>query len=134
MDNLISSLHAHVDAFDASTQSINHASLEDMPSALKPVRIAILDSGFDLQNPLIRTNGHQLDPRIKDARNFIQSAEPGNFQDNIGHGTHALGTLLKIATCAEIYIAKIADGEILGRESYDAITKARSLRVSLVRT
>lgn len=124
MDNLISSLHPHVDAFDAAAQPRNHVSLEDVPDALRPVRIAILDSGFDLENPLIRTDSHQLDPRIKDARNFVQSEKSGDFQDNIGHGTHALGTLLKVATCAEIYVAKIADGEVIGRASYDAVTNA----------
>ena len=46
------------------------------------------------------------------------------MQDEIGHGTHALGLLLKVATCAEIYIARVANMETLGRDSYDTIAKA----------
>ncbi|KAM0667766.1 hypothetical protein ACQRIU_003631 [Beauveria bassiana] len=123
MDDLISSLHPHVDAFDATAHP-PYVSSRKIANAPTPVKIAILDSGFDPENPLIRTDGHQLDPRIKDARNFVQGTGPYDYQDEIGHGTHALGVILNVAACAEIYIAKVANKEDLGRESYDAITKA----------
>ena len=45
------------------------------------------------------------------------------MNDEIGHGTHTLGLLLKFATCAEIYVARVADQETLGRGSYDTITQ-----------
>ncbi|KAJ6007472.1 hypothetical protein N7540_011448 [Penicillium herquei] len=66
----------------------------------------------------------RLDPRIKDARSFVNGTGLRDFRDEIGHGTHALGLLLKVATCAEIYIAKIAHRESLNRNSYDDIAKA----------
>lgn len=100
-------------------------SIENRPRKFEPVRIAILDSGFDPKHPLLITDHNRLDPRIKGVHNFVHGAEPWDIQDEIGHGTHALGLLLKVATCAEIYIARVANKETLGRDSYDAIAKAR---------
>lgn len=99
--------------------------IENGPRTFEPVRIAILDSGFDPKNSLVIDDDQRLDPRIKGAHNFVHGAEPWDIQDEIGHGTHALGLLLKVATCAEIYIARVANQETLGRDSYDAIAKAR---------
>lgn len=87
------------------------------------VRIAILDSGFDPTHPLLRTDAGNIDPRIKGFQNFVAGQNAQEYQDEIGHGTHALGLLLKVATCAEIYIARIANQATLGRDSYSAISK-----------
>jgi len=94
------------------------------------VRIAILDSGFDPENPLLMTEDQGLDLRIKDAKSFVHQTEPNDFRDEIGHGTHALGLLLKVATRAEIYIARIAHRETLNRNTYDDIAKAINHAVS----
>jgi len=98
-----------------------------------PVRIAILDSGFDPTHPLLRNNEGNIDSRIKGFQNFVAGRNEGEYQDEIGHGTHALGLLLKVATCAEIYIARIANQATLGRDSYSAISKVSltaALRIS----
>ena len=116
MNSLLSSIYHHVDSFDT---------IEAGCRTFEPVRIAILDSGFDPGNPLLMTDDQRLDPRIKDVRSFVHQTEPLDIQDEIGHGTHALGLLLKVATCAEIYIARIANRETLDRDSYDDIAKAR---------
>ena len=116
MDSLLSSIHHHVDPFNT---------VEAERKTIKPVRIAILDSGFDPENPLLMTEDQELDPRIKGTRSFVHQTDPLDIQDEIGHGTHALGLLLKVATCAEIYIARIANRETLNRNSYDDIAKAR---------
>jgi hypothetical protein len=112
MDNLTSSIHHYVDSFDTGCRMF------------VPVRVAILDSGFDPENPFLLTGDQGLDPRIKYAQSFVHESEPHDIRDNIGHGTHALGLLLKVTTCAEIYIAKIADRETLDRNTYDDIAKA----------
>ncbi|PTB62072.1 subtilisin-like protein [Trichoderma citrinoviride] len=116
MDNLLSSVYHHVDPFDA---------VDAGSRGFEPVRIAILDSGFDPENPLLMTEDQRLDPRIKDARSFVHGTATHEIRDEIGHGTHALGLLLNVATCAKIYIARIANRETLDRHTYDDIAKAR---------
>ncbi|KAF5530947.1 intracellular serine protease [Fusarium mexicanum] len=96
-----------------------------------PVRIAILDSGFDTEHPLFKTGEGKFDPRLKGFRNFVAGQNEEEHQDEIGHGTHALGLLLKVATCAEIYIARIANQATLGRDSYRPISKAINHAVSV---
>lgn len=120
MDNFVSSIYHHVDPYET---------VEAGQAMFEPVRIAILDSGFDPENPLLMTEDHRLDPRIKDARSFVHQTEPHDVRDEIGHGTHALGLLLKVATCAEIYIAKIAHRETLTRDTFNDITKVNSTRL-----
>jgi hypothetical protein len=117
MDNLLSSIHHYVDPFDT---------VETGRRTFEPVRIAILDSGFDPKNPLLMTEDQRLDPRIKAAQSFVHQTKSYDIQDEIGHGTHALGLLLKVATYAEIYIARIAHRETLDRNTYDDIAKART--------
>ncbi|KAL4868103.1 hypothetical protein BDV12DRAFT_186240 [Aspergillus spectabilis] len=88
MDNLLSSIYPYVDPdFDL----------------VEPVRIAILDSGLDPNNPFLVEDQQRANPQIKDARSFIHGTEPDDYLDEIGHGTHALGLLLKVAPYAEIY-------------------------------
>lgn len=103
--------------------------IKNKSSAFKPVRIAIIDTGFDPRHPLILSQDHrQVDSRIKAAQNFANGADPRDVQDVVGHGTHALGLLLTVATCAEIYIAKVANQENVERDSYNAIAKVRFLK------
>ncbi|KAL7954357.1 hypothetical protein V8C34DRAFT_317377 [Trichoderma compactum] len=115
MDNLLASIYHHVDPFDA---------FEPGTRTFEPVRIAILDSGFDPENPLVRTDDQQLDPRIRAWQSFVSQTATDAVRDEIGHGTHALGLLLKVATCAEIYVARIAGRETLDRGTYDDIARA----------
>jgi subtilisin len=78
----------------------------------KGIKIAILDSGLDLNHPDFQ------DGRVQDSKSFI----PGESEalDRLGHGTHVAGTAVGskdptgvprygIASDAEIYIAKVAD-------------------------
>lgn len=110
MDNLLSSIYPFVD-------------LET--ELAEPVRIAILDSGLDPENPFLIEDQEMSNPRIKEARSFINGSDTHDIRDEIGHGTHALGLLLKVAPCAEIYVARIARRETLDPNTYDDIAKAR---------
>ncbi|KAI1743059.1 hypothetical protein F4680DRAFT_410910 [Xylaria scruposa] len=129
MNRLLSSIYHHVDSLDI-TMKRTLESVEHEFKTFEPVRIAILDSGFDSENPLLINDDQQLDPRIKGGQNFVHGTESWDIHDEIGHGTHSLGLLLKIATCAEIYIARVANQETLSRDSYDAIAKAINHAVS----
>ena len=116
MFKFLSSFHPFVAAYETEDPGRR---------AFEPVRIAILDSGFDPENSLLWTDMGKLDPRIKAAQSFVHQTESDAIRDEIGHGTHALGLLLQIATCAEIYIAKVAHRETLDRNAYDDIAKVR---------
>ncbi|KAF5988819.1 hypothetical protein FBULB1_1277 [Fusarium bulbicola] len=109
LNNLLTSIYHFVDP---------HTNL------IEPVRIAILDSGLDPKNPFLIEDQHLARPQIKEARSFVHGTEPHEILDEIGHGTHALGLLLKVAPCAEIYVAKVARGETLGPNTYGDIAKA----------
>jgi subtilisin family serine protease len=110
MDNLLTSIYHFVDP---------HADL------VEPVRIAILDSGLDPKNPFLIEDRELARPKVKEARSFVHGTEPHDILDEIGHGTHALGLLLKVAPCAEIYVAKIARRETLDPNTYGDIAKVR---------
>lgn len=110
MDNLLSSIYPYADpVFDLA----------------EPVRIAILDSGLDPEHPSLSEDQQLANPRIKEARSFVHGTGPHDIRDEIGHGTHALGLLLKVAPTAEIYVARIARQETLGPNTYDDIAKVR---------
>ncbi|OAG42072.1 hypothetical protein AYO21_03807 [Fonsecaea monophora] len=112
MDNLLSSIYPYVDL--------------DVDLA-EPVRIAILDSGLDPESPFLIEDQQRANPRIKEARSFVHGTASHDIRDEIGHGTHALGLLLKVAPCAEIYVARVARRETLDPNTYDDIAKASCL-------
>ncbi|KAF5702336.1 intracellular serine protease [Fusarium globosum] len=124
MDKMAMSIYEYVGTYDSENQRA-------APGVDGPVRIAILDSGFDPNLHFVKTNEGHIDPRIKDFRNFVVGQDELECRDEIGHGTHALGLLLKVATCAEIFIARIANQATLGRDSYSAISKAVNHAVSV---
>ncbi|KAI7765384.1 hypothetical protein LZL87_007135 [Fusarium oxysporum] len=129
MDKMMLPIYQYVDPYEVF---MSHGGTPRAASGVDgPVRIAILDSGFDPDHPLLRTNEGKIDPRIKGFQNFVAGRNEQEYQDEIGHGTHALGLLLKVATCAEIYIARIANQATLGRDSYSAISKAINHAVSV---
>jgi subtilisin family serine protease len=100
----------------------------------KVMKIAILDTGIDMQGTEVTANMHQdfrsaravrfdkghpcPDPndipqfqRIKGTRNFCAGGE-AEVQDLDGHGTAVAGIILRLAPGAELYIARICDGDI----------------------
>ena len=85
-----------------------------LPSALYTrVKIAILDSGFDVEDPYIAGAYHS--GRIKGFRTFVgkwkdvvqEKQKVRYVNDTFGHGTHALALLLKTSLDAEVYVAKV---------------------------
>jgi hypothetical protein len=71
---------------------------EQLPSTVPSVKIAILDTGIDLDNDYIEVHRDRI------------------------HGTHIAGLLLDLIPNSEIYVAKVTDGgntdpDILARVS-----------------
>ncbi|KAL7934269.1 peptidase S8/S53 domain-containing protein [Trichoderma chlorosporum] len=95
----------------------------------RQVRIAILDTGLDVNNPtfkgtLLRLKGKRQNGEkpIKAIKFFVGD----NWKDEDGHGTLTTSILLRVAPRADIFIAKIASGRTTGQCSAiaEAITKA----------
>lgn len=102
------------------------ASDGSMPA--KPIRIAVLDTGFDDEALFfdLPENSRSLN-RVKGWKDFVDSAD--YWQDTHGHGTHLVSLVLTVAPKAEIYIARIArDTNDLGGAS-ENVAQVRKLPV-----
>ncbi|KAK8131669.1 hypothetical protein PG984_008107 [Apiospora sp. TS-2023a] len=73
--------------------------------SLPPVKIAVLDTGVDLNHPDILACAE----KIKAKRNWLRDGANTTVPDLDGHGTFVTSLLLDFAPDADIYIAKIAD-------------------------
>ncbi|KAI6091062.1 hypothetical protein F4821DRAFT_211082 [Hypoxylon rubiginosum] len=90
------------------------------------VKIAVLDTGIDLEHEDFRAaratsfiggrpkSAPGEDPqtdRIKEKRNFC--GDEDCVQDYDGHGTQVAGIILRLAPRADIYVARICDGNVV---------------------
>lgn len=89
------------------------------PPVRDKIRIAVLDSGVDDTDSMIRAAVRSL--RIKKRMSFV--GKDNDHQDTYGHGTHVTRLLLQIAPAAEIYIAKICTGKLINEEFMPGIAK-----------
>jgi subtilisin family serine protease len=71
------------------------------------VKIAVLDTGIDLNHPTIK--GAVNMRRIKTSKSFVKDDKTP--QDENGHGTHVASLILKVAPESELYVGKIARNE-----------------------
>lgn len=103
-------------------------------SSDEPVKVAILDTGIDRNHPdfqhprskpkkggiirPVRGEEEQI-KRIKASQNFCDDREDvEDVTDIDGHGTHVAGIILQLAPAAELYIARVCEGdESYGRSS-----------------
>jgi len=87
------------------------------PKSSERIRIAVLDTGVDLADTLIKT----VKSRITEMRSWVGS--PEDCSDNYGHGTHVARLLVKMAPTAEIFVAKITNGKNIEPENMSRIAK-----------
>lgn len=78
--------------------------ISSAPSA-PHVKIAVLDTGVDLNHPDIQACAEN----IKARHNWLREGAKTTVHDLDGHGTFVAGVLFDYAPDAEIYVAKIAD-------------------------
>lgn len=77
-----------------------------------PIKIAILDTGVDKD----LWHRWSKDKRTKDRvsyRSFVSGDNSAEPKDELDHGTHTAGLLLKVAPNARVSIARIASGDDL---------------------
>jgi hypothetical protein len=90
---------------------------EDSPR----VKIAILDTGYEANNPSI----NEERSRIKDSISFVDGGVATT--DVVGHGTHALGLLLQFAPHADVYVAQIANTKTLSMLDWPRVAKVSAI-------
>ncbi|MFA5352524.1 MAG: S8 family serine peptidase [Candidatus Gracilibacteria bacterium] len=94
----------------------------------KPVIVAVLDSGVDINHP-------DLEKRVVAGWNFLDDS--ADVADANGHGTHVAGIILRNSTAAEILPLKISDGsngtlrELVEAIKYAADNNAQVINLSL---
>jgi subtilisin family serine protease len=103
-------------------------------SSDEPVKVAILDTGIDRNHPDFQhprskpKKGGIISPvrgeeeqikRIMASQNFCDDRKDvEDVTDIDGHGTHVAGIILQLAPAAELYIARVCEGdESYGRSS-----------------
>ncbi len=79
--------------------------------------MAVLDTGLDVNHPLIRI----YEERIREVKSWLPADRETNGGDVCGHGTHVTGLLLDMAPDCDVYVAQIADTKPL---SPDQIAEA----------
>lgn len=72
---------------------------------VKPVKIAILDTGVDAEHPCIMDRNEC----IKGKKNWAKPAAMEDIPDRDGHGTFVTSLVMDYLPTAELYLAKIAD-------------------------
>jgi subtilisin family serine protease len=68
---------------------------------MKPVKIAVLDTGINMNSPFLRMNQNRIE-----AETFLSE---GDASDTDSHGTFVVGLLLRVARNATIYVAKVSE-------------------------
>src|ERR1700761_3970558 len=76
---------------------------KDCPKSKRRVRIAILDTGIDMEHPEIKARKS----RIQDTFCQIKGLENKADEDTSGHGTCCTLLLMQIAPEADIYVARV---------------------------
>jgi hypothetical protein len=73
------------------------------------VKIAILDTGIDLDHPLLKKYRDNKQVAGIFCRDFVTKEDP--IQDSTGHGTHCAHVILKICKTARIYAARVFESD-----------------------
>ncbi|KAM0544220.1 hypothetical protein ACHAPJ_011909 [Fusarium lateritium] len=87
------------------------------------IRIAVLDSGIDDTQPIMRSAIKAGRINSQRSKSFVGRTDSWR-QDSYSHGTHVTQLLLKTAPAAEIFIGKICTDKVINAEFMPGIAKA----------
>lgn len=85
---------------------------EDQSKSVSPVKIAILDTGLDVDHECIEAHAETLPKRVL-GKNWLEEKTSKHLFDSNGHGTHIAGIILDLVPHAELLVAKVTDGVVL---------------------
>ncbi|KAK2592385.1 hypothetical protein QQS21_009904 [Conoideocrella luteorostrata] len=129
-------LCGHADDFFSRGQEFYTNNIKSLPNSLpnsRPIRIAILDTGIDVDKSFfrgIKMNREKRDSPFREIKSFVGDLGV----DTYGHGTDVAASLLQMHPGADIYIGKISETKgHYGRDHLiHAIRWARECRVDLI--
>lgn len=108
---------------------------ENQPRNYQKVRVAIIDSGFYVEEGDHEHSGdlflqnESVRGRVKETRNFVSSGNnepnPDDWKDSIGHGTQVARLVLGFAPRAEVVIAKVTDSATMEQTTVEHLVKVR---------
>ncbi|KAK4102094.1 subtilisin-like protein [Parathielavia hyrcaniae] len=78
-------------------------------TAMPRVKVAVLDTGLDVGHPSIQANIE----RIRDVKSWLPANRATKGGDTCGHGTHVTGLLLDMAPDCDVYVAQVADNDLV---------------------
>ncbi|KAH7175282.1 peptidase S8/S53 domain-containing protein [Dactylonectria macrodidyma] len=91
----------------------------------RPIRIAVLDTGFcdDNEDNILRHRHEKVLRHL--SRNYVGNGnERGNYADTYGHGTHVVRLILQLAPRAEVVVLKVTEGVSLAGTTLQQIEEA----------
>ncbi|KAG5801155.1 hypothetical protein H9Q74_014295 [Fusarium xylarioides] len=94
---------------------------------LPKIRIAVLDSGVDVNDLMIDIGIKQRRINCKKSKSFVHPNKkgPDNWRrDTCGHGTHVTQLLLKTAPAAEIFVGEICTDKVINDQYMPGISEA----------
>ena len=70
-----------------------------------PVKIAILDTGLDIDHDCIEAHAERIQ-----GENWLSKPRSKSLHDSHGHGTHIAGIILDLIPHSDVFVAKVTDG------------------------
>lgn len=93
------------------------------------IRIAILDTGIDVEgDSLIQGAEDRIKERCSFMNDLNPSLNPLDCQDVHGHGTHVTRLILRAASSADVFVAKISDGVTIDPQHLHRIARVSNLQ------
>lgn len=101
-------------------EKIGSKILSDRGFTGKDTTIAIIDTGCDINHPILKDN-------IIGGKNFTTEGADCEYNDCNGHGTHVAGIIKSVAKDSKLLILKVLDAS--GNGDYDWIVKAMNYAI-----